>query len=176
MAVMQKSDAVARMLTAAEAYENMPDEAASAATKALVLWRAGEPNPEAADEHAAWVEAKADALTALAVEASVPLASDPRPIQDSISRRQFGQACMKLSFMTEDEAFDFVQTNQTPASMLTAIDALPLPAETKRDIKYAVAGSQTFQRLNQATTIVMMAMGRSTADRDAIWRLGATLP
>lgn len=83
---------------------------------------------------------------------------------------------MKLSFMTEDEAFDFVQTNQTPASMLTAIDALPLPAETKRDIKYAVAGSQTFQRLNQATTIVMMAMGRSTADRDAIWRLGATLP
>ena len=54
--------------------------AASPTTLALARWRAGEPSQTDADAHAAWVQAKADALAALETEAAKPLVVDPRPV------------------------------------------------------------------------------------------------
>lgn len=160
--------------------------AASPVTVSLARWRAaeasrGHPEESVAEDEAEaegsdW-EADRDAVMAyLATEAAKTLAVDPRPVPNEISRRQFAQACVALGYMTKAEGRAFVTTNTTPAAMATAIAGLNLPADTIYNIEITVEGSAKFERLNPATSLLMSAMQRSAADRDAIWRLGATFP
>lgn len=154
--------------------------AASPTTLALARWRAGEPSQTDADAHAAWVQAKADALAALETEAAKPLVVDPRPVPRVISRRQFAMACVALALMTPTEAMAFVTTNTIPALLAAAIATLP--ANMQFAVQLSVAGSMTFERSNPATVALMdrvtvpTGFASAAALRDAIWRLGATFP
>jgi len=170
---------------AAAEVETAPD-----LTKALARWRAAEANhgsPEETvaedDEEAAgqpW-EADRDAvLAALETAAAQPLAVDPRPIKESISRRQFAAACATLGLMTPTEALAFVTTNATPAILAAAI--AQVPEQQRFGVQLSVAGSMTFERSNPATIALMDLVAvpqgypNAAAVRDAIWRLGATFP
>lgn len=106
------------------------------------------------------------------VPESAPEASSPVPA--SISRRQFAMACTTLGLMTQTEALAFVTTNAIPSILDAAINSLP--ANQRFAMQMAVAGSMFFERENPATAALMQAAGRSPADADAIWRLGATFP
>ncbi len=161
---------------------------ASASTVAHALWRAGEAvsgdaghtvaDDAAEAEGAEWAAARDATLAELASRAAQPLDHDPRPIKESISRRQFAMACAQLGLMTPTEAMGFVTTNTIPAILAAAIARLP--AQMQFGVQLSVAGSMTFERTNPATVALMdlatlpPGYANAAALRDAIWRLGAT--
>ena len=120
-----------------------------------------------------WAAAATAVLAALDAMAAQPLQEDPRPVPDSISDRQFWQACAKLGYITEDEAFAAVTVGAIPAVITAAISTLP--SAQRFDVKMAVAGSNTFHLSNPATPVLMALMQKQPSDAQAIWRLGSSL-
>lgn len=170
VAVMQKSRGVETLLTQVEAYEAAPDDAAPDAIKALALWRAGEPDA-GTPEHDAWAQAKAVALSALATEAAKPLAVDPRPVPEAISRRQFGFGAVMVGKMTQAEALAFVNSGTLPAAVEAIVQSLPADQQFAARMSLA---SNEFHRHNPATLMFLPLMQIDDATADACWRYGAT--
>lgn len=157
--------------------------AATEVTKALARLRAAEEvgpigqtvqQDEEEAEGALWEEDRETVMAALATEAAKPLASDPRPVQDEISDRQFWQAAAILGYITEAEAEAAVTVGTIPALLLAAINSLP--SGQRFPVRMAVAGSNVFRMSSPATSLLMQLLGKIDEDKIKIWRLGASLP
>ena len=155
--------------------------AASATTLALARWReaeAGHGGPEetvaqdaAEAQGAAWEADRTAVLDALATAAAQPLAVDPRPVQESISRRQFGFGAVMVGKMTQAEALAFVNAGTLPAAVEAIVQSLPADQQFAARISLA---SNEFHRHNPATLMFLPLMQIDDATADACWRYGAT--
>lgn len=166
-----------------QAYDDAEAEIATASetTKALARWRAAEAGHGSLEETvaqdaseaqgAAW-EADRDAvLAALATEAAKPLAVDPRPVPEAISRRQFGFGAVMVGKMAQAEALAFVNSGTLPAAVEAIVQSLPADQQFAARMSLA---SNEFHRHNPATMMFLPLMQIDDATADACWRYGAT--
>lgn len=154
--------------------------AATPTTLALARWRAAEAGhgtPEesvAADdleaEGAEWEADRAAVLAALETEAAKSLAVDPRPVQEVISRRQFGYGAVRVGKMTQAEAVAFVNLGTLPAAVEAVVATLPPDEQFAARMSLA---SNEFHRHNPATLRFLPLLEIDSATADAAWRYGA---
>lgn len=165
------------------AYDDAEAEIATATdiTKALARWREAEgehgvetetvAEDEQESQGQSW-EADRDAvLAALETVAEIPLAIDPRPVKESISRRQFGYGAVMVGKMTQAEALAFVNLGTLPAAVETVVAALPGPQQFAARMSLA---SNEFHRHNPATLQFLPLLAIDSATADAAWRYGAS--
>lgn len=148
-------------------------QASPAVINAFAIWRAAAPIPEDAPEDDLARDARAAVMAEFDRLAVIPLAHDPRPVPEEISRRQFGFACAVKDFMTQDEALGFVNTGTLPAIVNAVIATLP--ADQQFAAKMALA-SNSFHRHNPATMMFLPLLQIQSKDADDVWRIGAAMP
>lgn len=138
--------------------------AASDATKALALWRSGEPDASDATAHDAWSAAKAAAVAALASEAAVPLVKDPRPVPSVVTLFQ-GRTVMRAM--------------PGPPPFPTLFDAVDAYVEAHKTDNHALYDawnySNGFDRHGALVGSLAPAFGITEDQLDAMFRAGANI-
>lgn len=91
-----------------------------------------------------------------------------------ISRRQFFQQCHALGLIEDaDEALDAAAMMLIPAAMLAVINTLPPDQITPA--KFLVRTAASFERDNVLVQAFGAALGKTSAELDALWAAAAGL-
>jgi hypothetical protein len=104
----------------------------------------------------------------------------PRPaptpsivVPSQVTRRQFFQAAAQEGLITQAEALALLATGAMPASLASAIAALP--GAQQFTAQMAVLGDQTFERSSAIVVALATVMKKTSADLDALFTLAASL-
>ncbi|MBB4200681.1 hypothetical protein CCR94_21515 [Rhodoblastus sphagnicola] len=94
-------------------------------------------------------------------------------VPTQVSRRQFFQAAAQDGLITNAEAIALISTGAMPASLSSAIAALPNAEQFAAQM--AVLGDQTFERSSLIVVALAAAMNKTNSDLDALFTLAASL-
>lgn len=102
-----------------------------------------------------------------------PYQSQPVPVPQVISRREFYQALAVQGQISNSDALAAVSTGTIPPVFNTAISSLP--ANEQFNAQMVLAGAPTFYRGNPLVALLGSGLGWSNTQIDALWTLAATL-
>lgn len=108
-------------------------------------------------------DAEIQAYTA-AIANAVPL---------DVTDRQFFQAAALAGMITKDEAIAMIASGVLPAALNSAMATLPIDQQFAAKMK--TIGARLFQRSDPFLNVLGAAMGKTSSDIDALFRLGNTL-
>lgn len=91
----------------------------------------------------------------------------------SVTDKQFFQAAAQVGIITQAEAIAFMANGAFPATLMAAFAALP--AGEQFAAKMAVLGARNFVRSDPFVVSLSQAMGKTPAEVDALFTLGASL-
>ena len=104
---------------------------------------------------------------------NTPTSGTSNVVPGSVTTRQFFQAAAQLGLITNDDALAYVTIGAIPASLSTAIDALPPNMQFGARMK--VIGANGFVRTDPILIALGMVMGQSSDQLDNLFILAASL-
>lgn len=105
---------------------------------------------------------------------SIVIAARPLPPPpDEVSARQFRVAAAAQGYITEAEAEAWASRNALPALVIDVIAALPQADQFAA--RMAALDMTVAHRLDPIVTLALSVADATPADRDALFRLAATL-
>lgn len=102
-----------------------------------------------------------------------PYISEPPPVPQEISDRQFFQQLAIMGLISEGEAIAAVSTGTLPPAMAGFVDELP--AEQRFAARMALQGATTFVRTNPLVETFGEMQGMTSEQIDDLWRAAAQL-
>jgi hypothetical protein len=97
----------------------------------------------------------------------------PVVVPSQVTRRQFFQAAAQDGLITDAAALALLGAGTMPASLATAIATLP--AAEQFGAQMSILGDASFSRANPLIAALGTAMGKASADLDALFTLAASL-
>jgi hypothetical protein len=96
----------------------------------------------------------------------------PQPTQ-TVSRRQFVQACAQSGVITDAAAIALLATGTIPANVQAIISTLPLAEQFPAEL--AIVGDTSFTLSNPLMTAIGTALGMTEAQLSSLFTLAASL-
>jgi hypothetical protein len=99
--------------------------------------------------------------------------SPVQAVPAQVSRRQFFQAAAQEGLITQAEALALLASGTMPPSLAAAVATLPTAEQFPAQM--SILGAAAFARANTLIAALGTAMGKTSADIDALFTLAASL-